>query len=318
MLQQGLEVVLLHGLEHAQLDVGQRADSQRGALASQTFDQFRIFDAAHAVVDAFHVQHVQRVDDVFGRALFACVGHQVQAQLLAARENAGEFFGWMASLAGVQPDADEEVAIRQRLLQGFQGLLFAQVAQEAHDQGRADAQFGAGALTGAVQALDHDLERHASVGVRLRIEEQLGVHDVVRFGLEEVGPGHVVKVLLFQQDRGPGVVDVEEALQVGEGIGRTQGFDAGVAQRDAVALRQGEDQFRLQRALNVHVQLGLGHSLHQGGQLVLRKSEGGLAHGDIALWRLMNQKKGVKPRMLDGNARRKGQQAVRTGQPVIA
>ena len=64
----------------------------------------------------------------------------------------------------------------------------------------------------------------------------------------------------LQQHAGAGVVDVEEALQVGEGVGRAQRLDAGVGQRHAVALRQREDQLGLERALDVDVQLGLGHA----------------------------------------------------------
>jgi hypothetical protein len=84
----------------------------------------------------------------------------------------------------------------------------------------------------------------------------------------KVGPGHVVEVLLLQQHAGASVVDVEKALQVGEGVGRAQGLHAGVGQRHAVALGQREDHLRLQRALDVDVQLGLGHGAQQFGQAV--------------------------------------------------
>jgi hypothetical protein len=53
--------------------------------------------------------------------------------------------------------------------------------------------------------------------------------------LLEVGPGHVEEVLLLQQHAGAGVVDVQEALQVCEGVGRAQRLHAGVGQRHAVA-----------------------------------------------------------------------------------
>src|SRR3546814_17969189 len=58
----------------------------------------------------------------------------------------------------------------------------------------------------------------------------------------------VEEVLFVQQHAGPGVVDVQEALQVGEGIGRAQRLDAGVGQGDAVALRQGEAELGFQGA----------------------------------------------------------------------
>ena len=81
----------------------------------------------------------------------------------------------------------------------------------------------------------------------------------------QIGHGHVEEVLLLQQHAGAGVVDVEEALQVGERVGRAQRLDARVRQRDAIALGQREDQLGLERALDVDVQFGLGHRAQQRG-----------------------------------------------------
>jgi predicted outer membrane lipoprotein len=67
--------------EHAQLDVGQRAHRERHALARQALHQGRVLGAAHAVVDALHLQHVERGADVGRRALLARMGHQVQARV---------------------------------------------------------------------------------------------------------------------------------------------------------------------------------------------------------------------------------------------
>jgi hypothetical protein len=156
----------------------------------------------------------------------------------------------------------------KRLLQRGEGVVLAEVAQEAQDQVGAHAQLGVGVEAGAVQAADHDLHRHAARGVGLGVEEELGAHHVVGGRLLKVGPGHVVEILLLQQHAGAGVVDVEKALQVGEGIGATQRFHTRVRQRHPVALRQREDHLRLQRALDVNMQLGLGHGAQQFGQAV--------------------------------------------------
>jgi hypothetical protein len=121
---------------------------------------------------------------------------------------------------------------------------------------------------GAVQAVNDRFDRHAARGMRLRVEEHLGVHHVVGGGALQVSPGHVEEVLLLQQHAGAGVVDVQEALQVGEGIGLAQLLDAGVGNAHAVALREREDELGLQRAFDVHVQLGLGHGAQQVGQAV--------------------------------------------------
>ncbi|MCY1518135.1 hypothetical protein D9M68_528430 [compost metagenome] len=117
-----------------------------------------------------------------------------------------------------------------------------------------------------MQTVDHRLHRHAARRVRLRVEEHLGVHHLVGRGALQVGPGHVVEVLLLEQHARAGVVDVEKALQVGEGVGAAQLFHAGIRDRDTVSLREREDQLGLERAFDVHVQLGLGHGAQQLGQ----------------------------------------------------
>jgi hypothetical protein len=132
--------------------------------------------------------------------------------------------------------------------------------QEAQDQFRVDAELALRARARGGQARDHGRHRHAALGVRLRIEEQLGAQHPVGVGALEVRPGHVVEVLLVQQHAGPGVVDVEEGLQVGEGVGRAQRLDARIGEREPVPLRQRENEFRLERALDVDVELGLGQA----------------------------------------------------------
>ena len=139
---------------------------------------------------------------------------------------------------------------------------------------RAHAEFGMGAAAGVGQAHDHGFHVHNALGVRLRVEEYLRMHHVVGRGAFEIGPGHLEEILLVQQHAGPGIVDVQEALQVGEGIGLAQRLHAGVGQRDAIAPRQREDQFRLERAFDVDVQFSLGHGPQQRRQAVGRQGRG--------------------------------------------
>jgi len=174
------------------------------------------------------------------------VGHQVQAQFAAAREHACELLGRVADLAAVEAHADDLAEEGLGLLQRLEGRLLAQVAQEAQDQRGADAQVCLRIDAGAVQPVDHRFHRHAAFGMGLRVEEQLGVQHVVGRGAHQVGARHVVKILLVQQYAGARVVDIEEALQVGEGIGAAQRLHVGIGQREAVALRQREDQLGLQ------------------------------------------------------------------------
>ena len=90
------------------------------------------------------------------------------------------------------------------------------MAQESHDQRPAELALG---LAGAIQAAKHRVLEQDAAPVRLRVEEQLGVHDLVGRGAPEVGHRHVEEVFFLKQHAGAGVVDVEKALQVGERIG---------------------------------------------------------------------------------------------------
>ena len=225
-------------------------------------------DGLHAVVNPLHTQHVERAPNIGRRALLARMGHPVQTQRAGFGEHVFEFLRRVADLAGIQADADEFVAKGQRLLQGFQCRLFAQMAQETQNQLRAHTQLGLGIHTGAVQAVNHHLHGHAALGVGLRIEEHFGVDHVVGGGTLQVGPGHVVEVLLVQQDAGPGVVNIQKALQIGEGVGGAQSLHAGIGQLHTVARGERKNQLGLQRAFNVDVQLGFGHGAQQLGQAV--------------------------------------------------
>ena len=87
-------------------------------------------------------------------------------------------------------------------------------------------------------------------------------------GTLKIGPRHVKKIGLVQQHAGTRVVDVQKTLQIGERVGCSQRFHSGVGQRNAIALRQRKNQFRLQRALDVDVQLCLGNAPGQGNGCV--------------------------------------------------
>ena len=244
----------------------------------QALHQGGVVDGLNAMVDALHLQHIQRAPDIGRRAFLTRMGHQVQTQLLAAGEHPGKLLWRVAEFTAVQPHADELVAKWQGLLQRFKGRLFAQVAQEAQDQRGVHPQFLPRIHAGAVQAMHHRGHGHAALGVCLRVKEQLSVHHVVGRGTLEVGPGHVVEVLLVQQHAGACVVDIQEALQVRERVGAAQAFHIGIGQRHTIALGQRKNQFRLQRALDVDVQLGLGHLAQQFGQ-ALGRNRGDFEHG---------------------------------------
>ena len=172
----------------------------------------------------------------------------------------------MADLGRIQAHADDPGAERQRFFQGGNGFFFRQVAQEAHDQRGADRSV----LAGARDAVDDGLERHAARGMRLRVEEDLRVADIVGVRAGQVRHRHVVEVLLGQQDTCAGVINVQERLQIGESVRLTQRFDRCVGKCHPIPLRQLKNQLGLERAFNVDVQFCLRHRLQQVAQLFVQ------------------------------------------------
>ena len=92
------------------------------------------------------------------------------------------------------------------------------------------------------------------------VEKQLGMTNIVSPRALYISVGQVEEVLFGLQHGGAGVVEVEKGLQITELVSRSNGLDRLVGKCDAVALGQGEHHFRLQRAFDMQVQLGLGQT----------------------------------------------------------
>ena len=166
----------------------------------------------------------------------------------------------MAQFAAVQPDTDDVFPEGQGLFQGGEGILFAEVTEEAEDQIGAEAKLPSALGQGFRKAPDDGSHGYAPSCVGLGIKEDLGAHHAVPGRPLQVGPGHVEEVLFLDQDAGPGVVDVQEALEVLKGVCGSQGLYAGIGQGHPVATGQLEDQLRLEGALDVDVEFRLGHA----------------------------------------------------------
>jgi hypothetical protein len=80
------------------------------------------------------------------------------------------------------------------------------------------------------------------------------------------GAGQVVEVLLGLEHQRARVVDVQKTLQVVKHVRASQRRHIRIRQMHTVAPCQCKHQLRLQRAFDVHVQLGLGHAAQQLGQ----------------------------------------------------
>ena len=198
------------------------------------------------------------------------------AEFAAAGEDARELARRIALLRRIETKTVDPRQMRLGLGQRGEGIFFTEMAQEAENQPAADAPARLTLAQAFFQAIEHGEKGNAARRVRLRIEEHLGMDHVVGCGALEIGQHQVAKIVGRAQHVGTGVVEIEEGLQAVEIVGGSERRFIGVRQRDAVAAGQREGQRRLQRAFDMHMQLGLGHAAGQfeAGVLVLRGDHG--------------------------------------------
>ena len=94
--------------------------------------------------------------------------------------------------------------------------------------------------------------------MRLRVKEHFHMAHIVSRRALQVGPCEIVKVLLVQQNRHALVIDVEEFLQVREGVCGLGLFERAEGGLDLVAFGNLHHQLRFKAALDVKVKLCLG------------------------------------------------------------
>ena len=204
--------MVCHALEDLQFDVGQGTDGQRHALPRQAVEELHIFVAAHAVIDAPHLQDVQGFADIGRRSLFARVRHGRQALAQRPREHLGEFRRGVAGLRRIQSDGGEQVFVRQDGLQGVHRIRGAQVPQEAGDQTPADAELRLPLEQRPVDAAEHRIQSDAARNMGLGVAEYLHVHDTLFMRLAQVGSRQRMKIVGVAQHVGTGIIDVQEGL----------------------------------------------------------------------------------------------------------
>ena len=102
-------------------------------------------------------------------------------------------------------------------------------------------------------------ERDAARGMRLRIEEHLGMEDVLLAAAREIGRCEVEEVLRLDQHAAALVVEIEKRLEVGEVVGGGKIRRRAEVERHAVALGQREHHLGLERSFEMKMQLRLGH-----------------------------------------------------------
>ena len=234
VLEHRRERVLLERVDDPQLDVRERADGQRDPIGLEPLNQATILQAAHAVIDPLGAEQVERLPDVLGRALLAGVGDGPEPRAIARSNTSRNFSGGLTHLGGVEPDAEDRVPVRERLLERRHRVVGRQIAQEAHDQVRADPELPR-LGQGPTDSAHHRLERDAARGMGLRVEEDLDVTNALCAGAGQVGDRELVEIPFVDEHRARPVVDVQERLQVAEAVGAPDRLRVRVREPDAVA-----------------------------------------------------------------------------------
>ena len=120
------------------------------------------------------------VDGVHPRRQRAQAGRPVATapeveRLPRAREDCSKLRRRVADFRRIKPHRHDSISVWQRLFKSLHGGLRAEMPQKAEDQAAGDRTVAQSRRN----AFDHGGERDPPPGVRLRVEEDLGVADVV-------------------------------------------------------------------------------------------------------------------------------------------
>ena len=151
-------------------------------------------------------------------------------------------------------------------LPGLARVVARQMPEETHDEPDRHAEFVGGPIDGGEEAGHEGVETDAPFRVRLRVEEDLGPHDAVGVHSFQVGVHQIVEVPLCDQNGRALVVDVEEALQVGERVGGADRVDVGEREHDSIARCELEHHLGFERSLDVDVELSLRQAAGEVGE----------------------------------------------------
>src|SRR5881392_3678159 len=142
-------------------------------------------------------------------------------------------------------------------------MFGAEISQKTQDQFRGNSQFSLAIRESVMDSFDHRANRNTARSMRLWIEKDFGMPDVLFFGLSEISPRDVEEITIMTKHAAPLVINVEEGLQIGKCIGFPDFVRRIKREMDPVPQRQLKHQLRLERALNMQVQLGLGHAFDE-------------------------------------------------------
>src|SRR2546426_4944645 len=114
-----------------------------------------------------------------------------------------------------------------------------------------------------MDSFDHRAKWDAARSMSLWIEENFGMPDVLFFGLSKVSPREIVEITIAAKHAAALVVNVEKGLEIGEFISLPDLLRRAKGKTDMVPRSKLKHQLRLERALDMQVQLGFGHAFDE-------------------------------------------------------
>lgn len=106
-----------------------------------------------------------------------------------------------------------------------------------------------------MDAPDNRFKWDASIGVGLGIEEDFHVSNILLCCTLKIGPGQIKEILLGKKRAGSFIIDIQERLEIMKAICLAKLLDRLKSKSQVIAPGHLMQQFRLQCALNMHVQL---------------------------------------------------------------
>src|SRR5207247_3878085 len=124
------------------------------------------------------------------------------------------------------------------------------------------SQFSLAIRESVMDSFDHRANRNTARSMRLWIEKDFGMPDVLFFGLSEISPREVEEITIMKKHAAPLVINVEEGLQIGKCIVSPDFVRRIKRENDPVPQRQLKHQLQLKRTLDMQVQIQLGTAFY--------------------------------------------------------
>src|ERR1700730_201540 len=217
------------------------------------------------MVDSLAFECVQRVANIVSSAFLASMGHRVPTAVAACHIiGTRELRRWISQLGAAHAKPDDAVTPRLDRLDHGERAAFVELALDAYDQSSGDSVTCARVIDRRENVFDNDGDWNPALGMCLRADKHLRMTHVISGCPREIGSGHFIEIDTLLKNREAEIEEIEERLQTVEPVGAPKCLGVAVRQTDAIARRQLDEQLGFQRALEMHMQFGLGQICDEG------------------------------------------------------